>query len=245
MTTDNWPVDFRYISTRLVKEIVQQHEAARSHWRFRLGLQAQALAIGLVHLDPDYANKLDLCRRATEAVSDYTGTLAQPGEYVREELDIVTGFLTVLMGWEKSTHVEIAAMQAVVDVPEVGTTLVALFGSASNYSGRRPRPSEPGEIPSDVDGLYGLLEATREARDPVIQKDRLWDDARHSPESRADLVVRLAETRFRGFASRRLDILMRVFTSVDAYQWGSTCYDRVLIGAPVWAATPAPRPLSR
>ena len=68
------------------------------------------------------------------------------------------GFMTVLMGWKDTSHVEIAAMKAEVSDPEAGKVLVALFGSASNYRGRKPTNDGMAEIPSDVDGLYGILE---------------------------------------------------------------------------------------
>jgi hypothetical protein len=126
--------------------------------------------IGIRHLDPDYLNKFDLSRRAAEAVLDNTGTLAFPGEYAREEIDISMGFLTVLMGWEGRSKVEIAAMMAEVEVEGIGRTFVALFGSASNYSGRRPKNSDEGSIPSDIDGLYGILDATREPNDPKAMR---------------------------------------------------------------------------
>lgn len=243
MGTDNWPVDFRYVSKRLVNEIVQQSEATRRRWRLTLSLNLKVVSIGLAKGDIDYRNKYLLCRTATDVVRDLTGTLTYPGEYVRAEFGIRMGYLTVYRGWQQRTHVRIAAMLSVVSVGDVGSVLVALFGSESNYTWMRPADNDRSEIPSDVDGLYGLLNAARELSDPQIEEHFLEGDPGHNDYSRADLVVRLLHDRYEGFGVRRLDVLAKVFHCVDDYSYGGSHYDRVLIGSPVWAATPVPNPL--
>jgi hypothetical protein len=241
MATDNWPVSFVYISNRLVTEIVQQHEAMQSPWRASFSLNLKLAALGIRHRDLGYHNKFDLCRRATDAVRDHTGTPELPGQYVRTKLAITPGLLTVLHGWDDQSHVDIAAMFSEDQIPDVGSVLIALFGSASNYVGRRPRDDGVNEIPSDVDGLYGILDRTREQADPRIAEHFLDRDPGHTSEGRVDIALGLARDRFRGFERRRLDLLMRIFYCVDHYSAGRVHYDRVLIGAPVWAATPMPR----
>ena len=241
--THNWPVDFRYISNRLVTEIVRQSEAMRRRWKPSLSLSLKIGWIGLTKLDLDYQNKYLLCRAATEAVRDQTGTLADPGEYVRAELNIQMGYLTVYRGWRDLTHVKIAALLTVVPVDDLGSVLVALFGRAFNYTWMRPPDNDRGEIPSDVDGLYGLLNATREPSDPQIEEHFLERDPGHNDHSRADLIVRLLHDRYEGFVERRLDVLAKVFHSVDDYSYGGSHYERVIIGSPVWAATPLPKAL--
>lgn len=201
------------------------------------------MSIGLTKGDLDYRNKYLLCRKATDAVADRTGTLADPGEYVRAELDIRLGYLTVHRGWQHRTHVRIAALLTVVPVDGVGSVLVALFGSESNYTWVRPADNDRSEIPSDVDGLYGLLNATSEPIDPRIEEHFLEWDPDHNDYSRADLVVRLIHDRYERFVERRLDVLAKVFHCVDDYSHGGSHYDRVLIGSPVWAATPVPNAL--
>ena len=64
-------------------------------------------------------------------------------------------------------------MKAEVSDPEAGKVLVALFGSASNDPGRKPTNDGMAEIPSDVDGLYGILELKMEPKDPKIRYDYL------------------------------------------------------------------------
>lgn len=243
MGTDNWPVDFRYVSSRLVKEIVEQSEATRGRWRPRFLLNLRVVSIGLAKGDIDYRNKYLLCRMATDAIRDRTGTLAYPGEYVRTEIGIRMGYLTVHQGWRERTNVKIAAMLSVVSVGDVGSVLVALFGSASNYMWMRPANNDHNEIPSDVDGLYGLLNAASELSDPQIEEHFLEWDPRHDDRSRADLVVGVLRDQYERFRGCRLDVLARVFHCIDDYSYGGLHYDRVLIGSPVWAATPGPSPL--
>jgi hypothetical protein len=243
MGTDNWPVDFRYISKRLVTEIVQQSEAARGPWRLALSLTLKVVSIGLTKRDLDYRNKYLLCLKATEAVRDRTGTLADPGEYVRTELDIQMGYVTVYRGWQHRTRVRIAAMFAVVPVAGIESVLVALFGSESNYTWKRPADNGDSGIPSDVDGLCGLLDATREPSDPQVTGHFLDWDPGHNDYSRADTVVRLLHDRHESIGVRSLDVLAKVFYCFDDFSFGRAHYGRVLIGAPIWAATPAPKSL--
>lgn len=211
MPTDNWPVDFRYVSKRLVTEIVQQHEAAQSKRRFTLALTLRLFSLSFSKLDPDYNNTFDLCRRAAEAVKGNAGTLQYPGLYIRDTLELSTGYMTVLLGWKDQSHVEIAAMSTVCRIPELGSVFVALFGSASNYTGRRVKKHAAREIPSDVDGLYGLLQATREANDPVIADAYLDRDDGHSDDSRIDLAIRLMRDRFSSQSTRVVDVLIQPF----------------------------------
>jgi hypothetical protein len=57
-------------------------------------------------------------------------------------------------------------------------------------------------------------------------------------------VVRLLNDRFKGFREERLDILMQVFYQLDHYSFfEEEHFDRVLIGTPVWASTPLPKPM--
>jgi hypothetical protein len=231
MGTDRSPGEFRYISSRLVRQIVQQDQGPRSRWSistfgFRnFGFQKHPI---------DYSNDFLLCREATEAVRNNTGTVAHPGQYIQTELDLTMGLMTVLMGWT-DPHVEIAAMKAEVNDPEAGKVLVALFGSASNYTGRKPVSDGLAEYPSDVDGLYGILDRTRESGDPKILDEELDRDLGHDPNGRVDTAVRVLE-RFKGFGEGRFEVLMKCFCE-DA---NTKPYDLVILGAPVWVRTPEP-----
>ena len=198
MGVNGWPVDFRYISSRLVRQIVQQDEALRPAWGLRR-ISILHGVLGFQRREPDRDNEFALCRQATEAVRDLTGVIAQAwSPYIRTQCDLTMGFMTVHMGWKTVSNVEIAVMKAEVNDPKTGKVLVALFGSASNYRGR-PASDGLAEIPSDVDGLYGILERTRVSVDPQIDDRELDRDIGHSPESRADTAVSLLRERFKGF----------------------------------------------
>lgn len=236
MGTDRWADDFRYISNRLVRQIVQQNEAPRSRWRLALALRG----VGLQRDRIDQSNEFALCREATKAVRDSTSTITQGwGEYIQAELDLTMGLVTVLRGWEDTTHVEIAAMKAEENDHEAGRVLVALFGSASNYRGMKPTDDGLAEIPSDVDGLYGILNRTRERGDPEILNQELDRDVGHSPSSRADTAVRLLGNRFTGFREDRVKLLMQRFCTDETTE----PYDLVILGAPVWVAVPPQSPM--
>jgi hypothetical protein len=238
MGTDRSPVDYRYISRRLVSQIVQQDQATRSRWKLTATISTPVVSLG-IHKDPiDFSNELALCGEATEAIRDNTGTIAQPGDYIKAELDLTMGFVTVFMGWVDITHVPIAAMKAQVDDPESGKVLVALFGSASNYTAMKPTEDGSGGYPSDVDGLYSILDRTQEPGDPEILSERLDRDVGHDRSSRVDTAIRVLEG-FKGLGEGRFEVLMRYFCGEEV----GKPYGRVILGAPVWVRTPEPGPM--
>ena len=101
----------------------------------------------------------------------------------------------------------------------------------SNYRGRRPETKVLPEIPSDVAGLYAILDRTNEPGDPELERYRVEDEAGIDIPSRADSVVRLLDHRFKGFRRERLEVLMRVFYSLNDYCfYREEHFDRVLIG---------------
>ena len=99
----------------------------------------------------------------------------------------------------------------------------------SNYRGRRPETKVLPEIPSDVAGLYAILDRTNEPGDPELERYRVEDEAGIDIPSRADSVVRLLDHRFKGFRRERLEVLMRVFYSLNDYCfYREEHFDRVL-----------------
>lgn len=115
--------------------------------------------------------------------------------------------------------------------------MVALFGSASNVVGRRPSQEKSEFYPSDATGLYSLLDGAREDADPEIEFSYRWDDATLSEEARADTALMFAR---RG-ASRPIGLVRfhaSVFQVVDKPELRDESIDQVIIGAPLWVATP-------
>ncbi len=240
MVTNSSQRDYRYISRRLVREIVDEEASTDSRWKPTVSITAPVASVGLKKDAIDTQNYFALAKEATKAVKEITSTIGQGYDgYVRAELDLTMGFVEVLMGWRHKSHVEIAAMRAEVDVPKVGKVFVGLFGSAANYRGRKPVPDKLPGIPSDVDGLYGILERTREPEDPEIEDHRLNRDLGHDRRSRADSAISLLNgPRFRGFREDHCDVLLYSYSPYDE----SKSYDLVVVGAPVWVAIPKPRP---
>lgn len=242
MSTDNWPVDFTYISTRLTSEIVQQDEAARSPFTTSAKLRLAVLSMSFKKRKFDYANRFALARSATTAVEDITGTVEAPGTYVRTTGDLLVCDFPVFMGWKESFSELVAAF--VLDVAnDVERNFVALFGSASNFLGYKARGESVGWTPSDFDGLYRLLDSSREPGDPEIDPDALREDDRHDEMSRMETARRIVR-RSRPFVPlRRMDFLAKIHLHYHDVTVLGEHFDHFLVGAPVWVATPAPRSL--
>jgi hypothetical protein len=183
----------------------------------------------------DFENIFALCNEATKLVEDETRSISDGwSEYILTTLDVSMGLVTVLMGWQGMSHVEIAAMKAEVDDPESGKIFVALFGSAANYEGRKPVPDELPEIPSDIDGLYGILNRVREPADPEIDDHYLDRDIAYDQDVRAQEAVGLLNgSRFEGGREGLFTVLIKRFI----YSENIEPYNAVIVGSPVWIAT--------
>lgn len=171
MTTDNAPFEYMYISKRLVKEIVQQHESNR-HQMPEQNISAAFYRITLKEKEPDYTNLYDLARRATQAVTDNTSRLNDNpsadasilGKYALIRMWMQSQKLS-LGNWEEINNHDVAAYVGIQNLPGIGPTFVGLVGSASNYIGAVGNAvSRAKRTPSDAMGLYDIIEATREMR---------------------------------------------------------------------------------
>lgn len=142
---------------------------------------------------------------------------------------------------------EIAGFFADATLDESGRTFVALFGSVDHYVGRKPTPSDNGFgwCPSDVMGLYAILRATLDETDEAkLDADYLWDDGRQDSDSRIEVAYRFWRQLKGEFPSEHVTVLAKSFIQRDDYDLGGTHYDTVLLGAPVWIATPLPRQMT-
>ena len=118
-----------------------------------------------------------MARRATDDVADWTGTLADPGHYVRDDLELELSWFPVLMGWVGGRSVEVAAAFTDAVIDDLGRVFVALFGSIHNYVGADPGADGGDRTYSgDMQGLYQILSLTGESNDPAVEPGRLWDD---------------------------------------------------------------------
>ena len=274
LPTDNWPVQFRYISRRLVREKVQQHEAARGGLIGDIDVGVELPGIGTIgtHLEPpDYDNPLDLARRTTAAVREMTGTIERPAEYVRTTLTFLTKTCNVGLGWDDETRDgwPIAGLFADEDVAGL-RVFVALFGSVSNLHAWREHGTPVGHYtPSDAAGLYLILNAVLEEEDPGISTAAIFqyhEQIQSSPVERLGAARLMRVASGRAFLEEPLEVLAQVFvcerginirrphddsiltppeyTSRPAEMDGDL-YDLAIIGAPIWVATPEPAEADR
>lgn len=239
MLTDRAPFEYRYLSRRLLTDLVQHDEAARSRWSGSFDLPLRMLSLHLHRKAPEFTNLHDLAMRSPDLVSDNTGTLSEPGLYVRGQAELHHGVFSPHMGWLGG---HIACYRGEAATPD-GSVFIALFGSASNIVGWRRRDEDDvgSYYPSDVTGLYALLDAAREPDDPEIDFDFRWDDHAMSDEDRARRAVMFAREGATSPA-QALEFLARVFLVVDDDSFASEEYRRVIVGAPLWVATPRPQP---
>lgn len=240
MLTDRAPFDYRYLSRRLLTDLVQHDEAARSGWTRSLDINLHMFGLHLRRQAPDLANLHDLAMRSSGLVLQNTGSIDEPGAYMHGQMDLYHGVFAPHMGWCGG---EVACYRG-ESTSSDGDVFVALFGSTSNVVGRRGDDEHPCSIyPSDIAGLYALLDAVREADDPPIDPDFRWEDQRLTDGDRAERAVMFARDGATG-AAGSLEFLARTFIKVDNYSFGGDVYHRVVVGAPLWIATPR-RNLSR
>ena len=192
----------------------QQDEAARPRSRRTWSAAFRGVGITGQRREPEYTNLLDLAMRSLDLVSDFTGTIATPDCYVHDEIELRFGVFPPHQGWTG----EVACYRGELVTADGDRVFVALFGTASNIVGRRSADDAEGESPSDVYGLYGLLNAAREEGDPSVDDDYLWDDYTVADQLRADIAIQHATVgaqRDRG----RLEFLAKVFLDVEDQRW--------------------------
>ena len=242
MTTDSWPQEFRYISKRLVREIVQQHEAAGRSWTAdSADVSVTPARVGFRKRRPDPDNPYDLARRATQAVSDNTGTLEVGGSYVRGELELKLCQFPVLLGLDRS-HSPVASVCHVGESANGTRTVVAMFGSIENYIGskRRRNADGGGFFPSDIAGLYGIVELAREPRDARPDSDRIADDEELDDLAVCEIAIHFA-IQSEPFQRARFSFLAKTHLHLSDALIDGKRYATVLVGTPIWVATPSPR----
>ncbi|MFZ2056049.1 MAG: hypothetical protein WAV54_01385 [Acidimicrobiales bacterium] len=161
MTTDNDTVHYKYISSRLTREIVEQHEAARPRWRRTASFRVGFASLGLEGLAPDYRNRYDLARRATNAVKDNTGNFNSPGSYLRATMNMELSKVGVHIGFVGTARQEVAGFFADEEVEDVGRVFVFLMGSVTNLTGWRAADK------LQIDSPRTLRACTRSWRPPL------------------------------------------------------------------------------
>jgi hypothetical protein len=238
MLTDRAPFEYRYLSSRLLSELFQHDDAARRRWRISGGVTAWIASLQVARSELDRTNLHALAAQSEQLVSDHTGNLADTGAglYVRDRLALRYGVFEPHMGWRGGRVACYAGEDLTADGEPV---FLALFGSSSNVVGYRDEDARLGEMPSDITGLYTMLDLAREPNDPEIDFEYRWEDARLSDEARASTAIKFARMGARTSIGVH-DFLARVFLEVENYRYDDNFTGRVVIGTPLWVATPKP-----
>jgi hypothetical protein len=192
---------------------------------------------------PDYDNVYDLARRATKAVEDNTGTLDYPGAYVRAELNLHCCQFRVLHGWRGSGRQEIAGFFT-DEVTKQGRIFMMLVGSISNYIGRSPEPPGRGWFPSDLYGLYDILDNALERTDDEVTREAWVDDHDLDDAARFGVAIRVAGHMSQRFPARRLEVLAQVHHHQQSAVVRNKRFRSLVLGAPIWIVTPSPSRLA-
>lgn len=99
--TDRAPFEYRYLSSRLLSELFQHDDAARSPGGISRAASAPGLRIAGDAGRNSTANMQALAARAQQLVSDHTGNLSDTGLglYIRDQLALRQGVFAPHMGW--------------------------------------------------------------------------------------------------------------------------------------------------
>jgi hypothetical protein len=239
MLTDKAPFDYLYTSRRLLRDLVQHDQAARPRVQREFTFGFRGLSYRSQRRSPDLENLHDLAMRSHELVSDHCGDLDdQWSTYVYAEAPLSRGVFAPLMGWRGG---EVACFKGEAETGSGLQAFIALFGSASNMVGYRAHSGDLGGFtPSDMAGLYAVLDAVREREDPEIGLQHRLDDfsldRRHVIEESVDF----ARSGARHDCGKVAFLTRRLIPAPDGYRDSSGQYDRVLIGTPLWVATILP-----
>jgi hypothetical protein len=244
MLTDRDPVEYQYMSKRLLTDLVKHEEAARSRFQLQPAFSIFGISLGLSRRSADYDNLYELAGRSLQLVSDHTAGLESTwSPYVHATVDLRSGAFEPLQGW-RGGHVACFAGEATTD--EGASVFVALIGSASNWRGFRADDETLGGFtPSDMLGLYGLVDAVREPDDPEIGLRERMDELDFERGRKLRQAIDFVRKGARPFGPQRLSFLAHRMMSEENYRIDDVTYDRVLVAAPLWIATPAPTPSPR
>jgi Family of unknown function (DUF7019) len=221
--------EYVVISERMIQELVDRSANA--------GIKIDAVqlrppftAVNLRKGDPSVNYPL-LAERVTEVLSDQTGSLEYPGEYI--------GLRAHFSGWLFSFEAERTPVVWLASLDEA--SLVVLCGSGRNVLGYDAPKQYPGWRPSSAGGLAEVV-ATLRKKDPKSligyqaderKQEEMADDAawftsglmQHNPGPEID---------------EELDVLFKPYVYVEGFAGRyitglELAYERVIIGAPLWA----------
>lgn len=224
--------EYVVISERLVQEIIDRAESAGfAVQNVQVRPPFTSLTAGKKAFKENYHR---LAEQVTKALDDETGTPEWPGQYI--------GLRGHFSAWLFSFDVE--RTPVVWLATEVGGTLVVLCGSARNVIGYSAPKEYEGWRPSDAGGLREVVLALRK-KDPRSLLGYEADDGmqREMASDAAWITSGLRRSDPPDFREE-LDVLLKPYVYVEDFEAKyitglQLAYERVIIGAPLWA-----RPIS-
>lgn len=159
-------------------------------------------------------------------------------------------FIEFPEAWQQPGNQPVATMFTTHYVDGIGRVHVSLFGSPHNIRDGRPEDAFWGRTPSNADGLYELLQATREPEDVQLNPEFVVKDRGHGwdEETQANLAADLVYGVDNPLPSRTLDVLIKPFLTASNLslrgQTGALTHlphDLVVVGTALWAGPPARR----
>jgi hypothetical protein len=238
--------EYLYVSKRLTSDVVKGASANTHNWGLSPSAGARGIGLSWFRREPAWENEIEIAQRATKVLAD--AELIGPldphtsADYVRSTLPLKCSVVDV-----HNPGFQVGLLTIDTVTAEWGRTLISLVGSPSNFRNRRNDNWRiPEECPSDIDGLMEIVRTAIEDIDREHFDDWDWDG--HEPP--IDAVIRMAEVLAKGRSKRQpqprtLEFLAKVhFQLGNTAAWGGRDdYGLVLIGAALWAATPASSPL--
>ena len=238
--TDREPFEYRYLSRRLLADLFQHDEATRRRWKFQAAISAWVGSLQASRASLDHTNMHALAARSEHLVTDNTSSLkktAAAATYIKDQLELRHGIFAPHQGWDGG---EVACYSGEITNEENERVFLALFGSASNVIGYRS-DGGIGYYPSDIMGLYTMLDLVREPDDPEMDYEFRWDDGHLDAQYRAYAAVKFSHAEV-CIPIGGHDFLARIFLEVSNFRYEDNFTGRVIIGTPLWIATPRPVP---
>lgn len=246
------PNELAWVSPRLTREIVARADADRGPWGFptptvEVPLTDQpggiALGLGLDRAPRTYRDPvLSDAVRATQILAQRTGTIHEPNEYVRTVMDLHLAKFIVLDDWDGVSNQPISALYGIQVVEGIGRVALVLYGSPHNWRPDALPERYYGRTPSNMEGIYRIIEAAREPKDARPTQRAILHDADQTAEWRCSEALKLLEGIWRPTPSVTYEVLLQVFDMAEQLEVNEINYDRIILGTPVWAGRPNPQP---
>lgn len=198
---------------------------------------------------PDYAV------RTTEYVKRDIGSLQRPNRFIRMTLDYVhLATFEVPFAWPDGSQQRVSTLFASQWVEGVGRVFVALFGSPHNIlANMEPERYHTGRVPSNVNGLYRIIDSMREPDEMQLLPETLtekWYENDVGDVRRADLAAEVIYGLHDPLPAQRLEVLAEPWSLVRNHtlsssqddDWPPRPFELVVVGTAIWAGTPAPTP---